>query len=57
MYQDIRDITRVVFKLEYGPGYQTKIADFMTILEYQQQKGTYVSFYFNFNINVLANIW
>ena len=50
--------SRAEFKLVYGPGCQTKIADFVFI--YRILVGTRTlmfSLYFNFNINVLAYIF
>ena len=49
--------SRAVFKLVYGPGCQTKIADFVII--YRILVGTMAlmfSLYLNFNINALAYI-
>ena len=48
---------QVEFKVVYGPGYQTKIAVFMTNNRLSIRTIRIVfSFYFNFDINVLANI-
>ena len=48
----------VIFKVGNGPRYQTKVADFMTIYRISIGRMTLrFSLYFNFNINVLANIW
>ena len=46
--------SRAVFKLVYGPGCQTKIADFVIIYRIL---ALMFSLYFNFNINALAYIW
>ena len=50
--------TTVQFKLVCGPGALAKVTDCMTIYRIPVGKLTLMlSFYFNFNINMLANIW
>ena len=52
------NLLRVEFKMTCGPECQTKIADFMTINRISLVRMTLMfSFYYNFNINALANIW
>ena len=52
------NLRRVEFKLTCGPGCQTKIVEFMTTNRISLVRMTLMfSFYYNFNINALVNIW
>ena len=53
-----KTISQVKFKFVYGPGaLKKKVTDFTTIYRISVGKMALMfSFYFNFNINVLANI-
>ena len=55
---NIKIDSRVIFKFVSGPGCQTNVDDSVTIYRISIWKRILIfSFYFNFNINVLANIW
>ena len=50
--------TQVEFKLVNGPSASAKVTDFMSIYRISLGKIALIfSFYFNFNINISANIW